>query len=100
MCLNLFSSLPRCFSGQKIDCEKCEWDTFRDWLAPEVPLLQQVLVEVHKAPKQVALDFFSTLEEAGYVRFHKEPNIQWEPSCIEYAFVNVGRAFVDGKKKG
>ncbi|KAL7527511.1 hypothetical protein ACHAWF_002207 [Thalassiosira exigua] len=81
----------------KIDCEHCEWDSYRDWLSPGVPLLHQILVEVHKAPRLVALDFFGSLERAGYLRFHKEPNIQYEPSCVEYAFVKVGQAFVEGK---
>ena len=56
------------------------------------------MVEVHKAPKDKALDFFDSLERAGYLRYHKEPNIQWGPDCIEYAFVRVDKPFVKGKK--
>jgi len=81
----------------KIDCEECEWDTFQDWLSDDIPLLHQILVEVHHAPKDKALDFYSSLERNGYLRFHKEPNIQWDPGCIEYAFVKVDEAFVEGK---
>ena len=61
--------------SKKIDCEMCEWQTFHDWLADDVPMLHQILVEVHKAPKN-AVDFFDSLEADGYMRFHKEPNIQ------------------------
>ena len=77
----------------KIDYEKCEWSTFQDWFAPEIPSLQQVQVELHNAPKQ-AIPFFTSMEEAGYVRFHKEPNIQFnDGSCIEYAFLKLDKDF-------
>jgi len=85
----------------KIDCEKCEWSTYKDWLSDKIPLLHQIQVEVHTAPALKdagAIDFFDSLEKAGYLRFHKEPNIQWGPSCIEYAFVKVETAFMEGKK--
>ena len=85
---------------QKIDCERCEWQTYNDWLSAEVPLLHQILVEVHEAPKDKALDFFNSLERAGYLRFHKEPNIQWGPSCIEYGFIRVNEPFLEGKDFG
>jgi hypothetical protein len=39
-------------------------------------MLHQILVEVHGAPIDKALDFFNSIENAGYLRFHKEPNIQ------------------------
>jgi hypothetical protein len=54
----------------------CEWQTFHDWLADDIPLLHQILIEVHKAPKEYVVDFFDSLEADGYMRFHKEPNIQ------------------------
>jgi len=72
----------------KIDCEKCEWKTYKDWLSEEIPLLHQIQVEVHGAPiakEAGAIDFFDSLEEAGYLRFHKEPNIQWDPGYV-YVF--------------
>ena len=83
----------------KIDCEKCEWDTYTDWLSPEIPMLHQILVEVHGAPKDKALDFYDSMEKEGYLRFHKEPNIQWDPNCIEYAMVKVDREFM-GSRQG
>ena len=82
---------------QKIDCERCEWETYKDWLSDDIPMLHQILVEVHGAPIDKALDFYDSLEAAGYLRFHKEPNIQWNPSCIEYAFVKVDKSFMEGK---
>ncbi|KAL7536032.1 hypothetical protein ACHAXR_008564 [Thalassiosira sp. AJA248-18] len=79
----------------KIDCENCEWETFGDWLADDIPLLHQVQVEVHGAPGKTAVDFFDSLERAGYLRFHKEPNIQYNPGCIEFAFVKVDPIFMN-----
>ena len=78
---------------QKIDCEGCEWETYHDWIADDVPLLHQILVEVHNAPMDKVLDFFDSLDAAGYLRYHKEPNIQFCPSCIEYGFVKVDKSF-------
>jgi hypothetical protein len=70
---------------KKIDCEKCEWDTYQDWIADDVPMLHQILVEVHEAPIDKALNFFNLIENAGYLRFHKEPNIQVRvSSCLNH----------------
>ena len=77
----------------KIDCEKCEWDTVKDWFGPKIPLMQQILVEVHGTPivpKDKTLTFFNGILEAGYVMFHKEPNIQWAGGqCVEFAFLKL-----------
>ena len=77
----------------KIDCESCEWDIYQDWFHDSIPMLHQIQVEVHKAPRAKALDFFNGLENAGYVRTHKEPNIQYDPSCIEFAFLKIHQDF-------
>ena len=49
----------------KIDCEGCEWLTYKDWIGADI---RQILVEVHLVPI-VAQDFFSDLQKAGYVTF-------------------------------
>lgn len=84
----------------KIDCEKCEWKTFKDWVGPGIPNLQQIQVELHNAPTE-AIDFFTFIEEeGGYVRFHKEPNIQFnDGSCIEYALLKLDMEFFDLRKE-
>ena len=82
----------------KIDCEGCEWKTYQDWLSDDIPMLHQIQVEVHKAPIGT-IDFFKSMEEFGYMRYHKESNIQWGSDCIEYGFVKVEKAFMDGKKE-
>ena len=41
-----------------------------------------------------AIDFFVTLQKAGYVTFHKEPNIQsGGGECIEYGMLKLDMDF-------
>ncbi len=75
----------------KIDCEGCEWSTFRDWFSVGLDI-RQILVEVHSAPS-VANKFFDTLQDEGYVIFHKEPNIIIGGRLIEYAFLKLNSSF-------
>jgi hypothetical protein len=77
----------------KIDCEGCEFDTFRAWLDAPV-VIQQILVEVHGTGDR-AHDFFKTLQETGYAIFHKEPNIQYQTHgmCVEYCFLLLSPQF-------
>ena len=43
------------------------------------------------------LDFFDSLDTAGYLRYHKEPNIQFGSACLEYGFVKVDKSFTEKK---
>lgn len=81
----------------KIDCEGCEWQTFKDWFDPSVPMLQQILVETHGAPEDAILPFFDTIMEGNdYVMFHKEPNIWFGGGeATEFAFLKLEKAFFD-----
>jgi len=86
----------------KIDCEGCEWHTFRGWLDVDVDI-KQILVEVHgkglATPGRNAYDFFYFLFSQGYVIFSKEPNLQDAcpngdgGNCIEYGLIKVGPQF-------
>ena len=80
----------------KIDCEGCEWKTFEAWLNPIVTL-RQILVELHNSPAESTDNLFEKLEAAGYVAFHKEPNIKYlfGPTniAVEYAFLKLGSTF-------
>jgi hypothetical protein len=78
----------------KIDCEGCEWDTFEEWYGPNIPMLQQILVETHGVPLDKALPFFDGIMGNGYVMFHKEPNIQFAfGEAIEFCFLKLEKAF-------
>ena len=77
----------------KIDCEGCEWTTFKGWFNSGATL-RQILVEVHKTPIDTVVDFFTGMQEHGYVTFHKEPNIQYAGGkCVEYAFLKLEESF-------
>ena len=78
----------------KIDCEGCEWQTFQDWFHVDLDI-RQILVEVHHVPEN-ANDFFETLQDEGFVTFHKEPNTKYSGGmCQEYAFLKLDPYFFD-----
>lgn len=86
----------------KIDCEGCELQTYSSWLKAPV-VLKQIVVEIHpsmtllgariKLPETVEL--FESLNNAGYVITHKEPNVQFSQLklCVEYNFLKLTPAF-------
>ncbi len=71
----------------KIDCEGCEWRTYPDFLDHD---LRQILIEVHgwTEPK-----FFESMADAGYVIFHKEPNLFTDGQGIEFAMLKLAKDF-------
>ena len=87
----------------KIDCEGCEWKTYVDWIrgtsgdgSIAIPPPRQVLVEMHASPAPYARDFFNSMREAGYVIFHKEPNLEGcHGECVEYAFLRLHPDFYE-----
>jgi Methyltransferase domain len=56
----------------KIDCEGCEFSTYRDWLDPSADI-RQILVETHGVPEWSA-EFFDRFFNMGFVLFAKEAN--------------------------
>lgn len=81
----------------KIDCEGCEFSTYKTWFGESV-YIRQILVEIHGirgADGNGVHDFFNFLFDQGYVVFHKEPNILpgCHSSCIEYAFIKMSPSF-------
>ncbi len=56
----------------KIDCEGCEWSSYKDWLDPKVDI-RQVLVETHGLPDPPNA-YFDRFAEMGFVLFSKEAN--------------------------
>jgi len=76
----------------KIDCEGCEWDTFKSWFGSGVDL-RQILVELHWH-SGANLGLFEFLRDQGYVIFNKEPNtLGCQGECIEYAFLKMSPSF-------
>lgn len=56
----------------KIDCEGCEWDSYKDWITADI---RQIQVETHMVKGAKTLAFFDELQRHNFVMFHKEPNI-------------------------
>lgn len=60
----------------KIDCEGCEWFSFKDWLDPAVDI-RQILIETHHDRGQqyaTAVEFFDRFLDRGFAMFSKEIN--------------------------
>lgn len=76
----------------KIDCEWCEWTTYKQWLE-NAGNLRQILVETHNAPLPNAPDFFFSLHDAGYVIFSKEANFPNGGGGVEFAFLRLDPSF-------
>jgi len=81
----------------KIDCEGCEWETYKSWFGEGV-YIRQIQVELHGIGKNKGIDavhdFFKTLFDMGYVVFNKEPNTSGcQGCCVEYAFVKMSPSF-------
>jgi hypothetical protein len=77
----------------KIDCEGCEWFSYKDWIDPNSVDIRQIQVEVHEAPPNVN-EFFQNIHDANFAMFHKEPNIQFaDGNCVEFSFLKMARSF-------
>lgn len=74
-----------------LDCAGCEWKVYQDWFNVDVRI-NQILVEVHSAPKQ-AIPFFETFQRHGYVTFHKENSLSKNGCCYEYSFLRLSKSF-------
>ncbi|GKY94337.1 hypothetical protein MPSEU_000399600 [Mayamaea pseudoterrestris] len=87
----------------KIDCEGCEWTSYKDWINESVDI-RQILIEVHAANGREAAgvklnDFFQEFFNKGFVPFAKEPNTlpaaQPAGTMYEYAFVKLAPSFFE-----
>lgn len=85
----------------KIDCEGCELSIFNDFYLPGIDL-RQILVELHSSGgddgnlKNAIPDFFTAMQQNGYVIFHKEFNIEYSDHAIEYCFLKLHPDFFQG----
>jgi hypothetical protein len=93
----------------KIDCESCEWYSYKDWVSSDAVDIRQIQVEVHgnsNRPVEVTLrDFFQAFVDNGFVMFSKEMNTHprlREPArgtLYEYSFIKLAPSFLDGTNK-
>jgi len=80
----------------KIDCERCEYDQFRQWLKDWNELgmtVRQIMLEIHNSDLPHVVDLFNEFQKAGYVMFHKEANYLNEGKAIEAAFLLLSPDF-------
>lgn len=80
----------------KIDCEKCEYRQFREWLEDwkEMKVLvRQVMIEIHNSDMPTIVEIFTEFQNAGYVIFHKEANYMNGGHCVEMAFLLLDKKF-------
>lgn len=78
----------------KIDCEGCEWDTYKDWIQSGVDI-HQIQVELHWRDDAAKVqEFYKFLGDQGYVIFSKESNTEGcGGDCIEYSFLKLDPSF-------
>lgn len=80
----------------KIDCEKCEYKQFQEWLDDwneSGVLVRQVLLEIHNSDYPVIMDIFKAFQKDGYVLFHKEANYLNEGKSVEVAWIKLSKKF-------
>jgi len=80
----------------KIDCERCEYEQYKDWLQDWNDmgvLVRQVMLEVHNSDMPGVDNLFKAFQEAGYVIFHKEANYMNEGKSVEVAFLLLSKDF-------
>jgi hypothetical protein len=89
----------------KIDCEGCEWTSYKDWMNTDI---RQILIETHDLPRvrtptvtpygtfpaMRASDYFDAFTQAGFVLFSKEVNSAWgEEKCVEWSYLKLHADF-------
>ena len=81
----------------KLDCEKCEWSSYKDWVGGN---MRQIIIEVHGVPSPVGRndwhhaaqnvsDFFDALQRNGFAMYFKEPNVYSRGNCVELGYIKL-----------
>jgi len=74
----------------KIDCERCEYAQYKQWLEDWKEtnvLVRQVMLEIHNSDYPDVVDIFNVFQKAGYVLFHKEANFIQKGNMVEVAWI-------------
>jgi hypothetical protein len=77
----------------KIDCEGCEWESFRDWIGHDI---RQILVETHSLPqnKSQGLAFFDAFVKNNFFMFSKEVNPWGGGRYLEFSYIKLHPDFL------
>jgi hypothetical protein len=77
----------------KIDCEGCEWSSYKDWIDKD---LRQIQIEVHGLPSARSgisgSDFYNSFRNNSFAMFSKEHN-QFTKSCYELSYIKLSKDF-------
>eukprot|EP00438_Fugacium_kawagutii_P028972 Skav210533 [mRNA] locus=scaffold3045:325808:326476:- [translate_table: standard] len=73
----------------KVQCERCEWETYQSWFNNASVDIRMILAKLHPTNRVEAINgFFRYLQNMGYVIYSKEPNtFGCQGTCQEYAFI-------------
>lgn len=76
----------------KIDCEGCEWESFRDWIGLDI---RQILIETHSLPKNktLGLQFFDSFVENHFAMLSKEVNPWGGGQYVEFSYIKLHPSF-------
>jgi mannosyltransferase OCH1-like enzyme len=81
----------------KIDCEKCEWANYKDWISADI---RQILIETHGVPSpfdrsewhhepMMVSEFFDAFTDNNFAMFSKEVNVYGGGNCIEFSYIKL-----------
>lgn len=98
--LDLLGHQNRTIDIFKIDCEGCEWSTYKDWIEHDI---RQILIETHGVPTpqgtpkarwyKKPLDvsqYYKQYSDNGYALFSKDPNGELS---LELCFIKLDKGF-------
>ena len=82
----------------KIDCERCEWYNYKDWI--QAGNIRQILIETHGVPSPYSgndwyrkpmnmAEFFDSFTANHFAMFSKEVNPYAGGNCIEFSFIKL-----------
>ena len=85
----------------KLDCERCEWSSYKDWMGGKI---RQLIIEVHGVPSpygpnewhhaaQNVSDFYDGLQNHGFAMYFKEPNVYGRGKCVEFGYIKLRSDF-------
>jgi len=81
----------------KIDCEKCEWSNYKDWMDADI---RQILIETHGVPSPYqknqwyhqplnVAEFFDSFTANHFAMFSKEVNVYGGGNCVEFSYIKL-----------
>ena len=99
--LNRLGHENRVIDIWKLDCEKCEWSSYKDWIGGNI---RQIIIEVHGVPSPLGpndahhramnvSDFFDAFQNNGFALYFKEPNVYVRGNCVELGYIKLRSDF-------